>query len=337
MAFVDPAKLYPLLFSPIYQTRMWGGSLLAEKLGRVVSNTALPVGESWEVVDRDTTQSMVRGGALAGNSLGRLVEYYGKLLMGNKWSGRGRFPLIVKLLDAGQRLSLQVHPDEDYCRANPGVEPKSEMWYVISHREGAKVMAGLSPRATRQQLLGQLGSMEVENCLQNYPSFDGDAYFIPSGTLHALGEGNLVLEIQQNSDTTFRLSDWGRTDADGRPRELHVTEALESINFMNRSTTRIPGVVDMAERNRKFTLVNMCRDFACDVLKLRNLWRDDTVGASFHLLTAINSPIKVGRHSENEAMVEVAPGDTALVPACFGSYFIVPQRAGTTDVVRTTL
>lgn len=339
MAFIDPAKLYPLLFSPIYVPRIWGGTLLTETLGREVPQSNPPIGESWELVDRADHQSAVKNGALSGNTLESLVKYYGRLLIGAKWNGHGRFPLLIKLLTVEERLSLQVHPDTAYCRlSGQPIEPKTEMWYVINHRPGAKIMAGLNPRATRQQLLSMLGSLEVENCLQNYPSSSGDAYFVPAGTLHAIGEGNLLLEIQQNSDCTFRLSDWGRVDAAGNSRELHIEQGLAATNFMNRATTRIPGVVGEVEHNRKFALVNHCNDFTADVLKLRNLWRDDTTASgSFHLLTSINNPIKVGRHSESEAMIEVAPGETALVPACFGSYFIVPQKSGSTDVVRVTL
>lgn len=339
MAFVDPDRLYPLLFSPVYVPKIWGGNQLEKRLGRSVPPGDLPIGEALEIADCENCQTVVRNGILSGNTLESLVRYYGRLLVGSKWSGRGRFPLVIKLLDSGQRLSLQVHPDEVYCRNHPAadVSPKTEMWYVISHDPGAKIMAGLSPRATRQQLLGTLSSLEVENCLQTYPSTDGDAYFLPSGTIHALCEGNLVLEIQQNSATTFRLSDWGRVGSDGAPRELHVQQGIEAVNYMNRTTTRIPGVVGDAEHNRKFQLVNRCSDFSADVLKLKTLWRDDTQHSSFHLLTAVNNPIKVGRHSETETMEEVNVGETVLIPACFGSYFIVPQRSGTTDVVRALL
>ncbi len=339
MAFVDPARLYPLLFSPIYMTRVWGGSLLAEVAGRELPETNMPIGESWEIADRPDAQSIVRNGALAGHTLEQLVKHYGRIMLGNRWNGTGRFPLLIKLIDAGERLSLQVHPDEAYCsRHRENCEPKTEMWYIMANRAGARVMAGLSPRATRQQVVSYVGSAEIENYLQTYASNPGDAFFIPAGTLHSIGEGNLVLEVQQNSDTTFRLSDWGRVDAAGHSRELHMEQGFEAIDFMNRTTSRIPGVVGEAAHNRKFALVNRCRSFSVDVLKLRNMWRDDTNnGGSFHLLTAVNSPVKVGRHSETDAMVEVKPGETVLMPACIDSYFILPQRSGSTEVIRTTL
>ncbi len=340
MLTLEPGKLYPLLFAPIYATRIWGGDLLPEYTGRELPETNMPIGESWEVVDRPDVQSIVRNGALAGTTLDSLVKQYGPSLLGNRWNGEGRFPLLIKLIDAGERLSLQVHPDEAYCnRHQDGSEPKTEMWYVMANRAGAKIMAGIGTRTTRQQVLSSLSSPDVESHLQIFSSNPGDAYFIPAGMLHAIGEGNLLYEVQQNSDSTFRLSDWGRVDANGQSRELHVKQGEESIDFMNRISPRIPNVVGETAHNRKFALVNRCRSFSADVLKLRNLWQENTNnGGSFHLLTAVNNPIKVGRKSDGEEMmVEVQAGETTLIPACFGNYFILPQKSGSTDVIRVTL
>ncbi len=332
-------ELYPLVFTPCYAERIWGGTLMKEQLHRELPEAAAPIGEAWEIVDRDDVQSVVANGPLAGKTLRELVSAYGQYLLGRAWNG-GRFPLLVKLIDAGDRLSLQVHPDEAACaRIGHGAEPKTEMWYIIAARRGAKIMAGLSPRGTRQQLVEKLNSPDVENLLQVYPSQPGDAYFITSGTLHAIGEGNLLLEVQQNSDTTYRVSDWGRMDADGKSRDLHVDLAMESIDFMNRTSPRIPGVVGEAGHNRKFPVVNRCRFFKVDSLHLVQPWRDDTVGQSFHLITAISNPVKVGRPDDAlETSLELAPGQTALIPATYGSYVITPvQAGGETNVVRTTL
>ncbi len=342
MAYVEQSNLYPLTFSPLYFERIWGGSQLAEVLGREVPAGEKPIGEAWELVDREDAQSVVDAGPLAGYTIHELVEFYGRSLLGNKWTG-GRFPLLIKLIDAGQRLSLQVHPDEKACAMlGNGAEPKTEMWYIISARRGAKIMAGLSPRGTRQQLISQLDSSEVENLLQVYLSQPGDAYFIPTGTIHAIGEGNLLLEIQQNSDTTYRVSDWGRRDSNGKSRELHVEEALKSIDFINRTCPRISGVVGSAPHNRKFPVVNRCRFFAVDSLLLRDTWLDDTANtASFHLLSAIDGAVTIGHSPEAIAAGEgtvLERGRTCLIPACYGAYVIVPEAPDkTTNVVRTTL
>ena len=237
----DAEELYPLVFQPICKERIWGGTLLREVLGRELPQTETPIGESWEVSDRPEANSVVRSGALAGCTLHELLAHYGTALVGGKTAPE-RFPLLVKLIDAGERLSLQVHPDEIACRSiGGGAEPKTEMWYIIAARRGACILAGLDPRATLVQTKSLLNSPEIEQVLRKHPSVPGDGYFIPAGTLHAIGAGNLILEIQQNSDTTYRLSDWGRVDAQGKPRELHVEKGLASVHFTDRSNPRIAG------------------------------------------------------------------------------------------------
>ncbi|MDD5698171.1 MAG: class I mannose-6-phosphate isomerase [Victivallaceae bacterium] len=328
--------MYPLIFKPIYHGKMWGGTQIREFLKRDdVPELPEPVGESWELADREDEQSIVVNGALKGTTLTQLVKHYGKTLLGNKYNG-GRFPLLVKIIDAGERLSLQVHPDEQACaRLGNGAEPKTEMWYILNARKGAKIMAGMNPRSTRQQLLNTLQSAEAEKYLQVFHSEPGDAYFITSGTLHAIGEGNLLIEIQQNSDTTYRVSDWGRVDQDGKPRELHYEQALEAINYINRTSPRIPGVVGVVGHNRKFPVVNRCRFFAVDDLRLVAEWNENTtLSNSFHLVSCINKPIRITAGTDE---VKLNPAQTCLIPACLGEYRIIPLETGETDVLKTTL
>ena len=333
---VERDKLYPLIFEPIYHCKIWGGTQIEEVLKRNnLPESADPIGESWELVDREDEQSVVANGPLKGTTISQLIKHYGKALMGSKYNG-GRFPLLVKIIDAGERLSLQVHPDEQACaRLGDGAEPKTEMWYILSAQKGAKIMAGTNPRATKQQLLDTMQTEEVEKYLQVFQSDPGDAYFISSGTLHAIGEGNLLLEIQQNSDTTYRVSDWGRVDSDGNPRELHIDKALESINYINRTSPRIPGVVGITQHNRKFPVVNRCRFFTVDDLRLIGEWNENTTASgSFHLITCINKVIRIEANDNN---IELKPGQTCLIPAGLGAYRIIPMEPGETDVLRTTL
>ena len=337
--FIDCTELYPLKFAPIYQERIWGGTQMSEVLRREVPAGENPIGESWELVDREEEQSVVVNGALRGKTLRELLHHYGRELVGRKAKSIDRFPLLVKLIDAGDRLSLQVHPDEAACaRIGGGAEPKTEMWYIIAARKGAQILAGLQGRATRQQLVARLDSPDVENLLQIYPSQPGDAYFITSGTLHAIGGGNLILEIQQNSDTTYRVSDWGRVDASGKPRQLHVELGMQSINFMNRTSPRIAGASDAAGHNRKFSVVNLCPFFTVDDLRLAAVWNDDTAPAgSFHLVSAVSGAVTVGKSADPARSVDLATGETALLPACFGAYTVTPRGEGRCAVVRTTL
>jgi len=333
---IDRDKLYPLVFQPIYLEKMWGGTQIKEFLKRDdIPDLKEPVGESWELVDREDEQSVVANGPLKGATITQLVKHYGKTLMGSKYSG-GRFPLLVKIIDASERLSLQVHPDEQACaRLGNGAEPKTEMWYILNSKKGAKIMAGVNSRSTKQQLLSTIQTAEVEKHLQVFESEPSDAYFIRSGTLHAIGKGNLLVEIQQNSDTTYRVSDWGRVDKDGKPRELHLEKALESINYINRTSPRIPGVAGVVQHNRKFPVVNRCRFFSVDDLRLIGEWNEDTTAfGSFHLITCVNKHIRI---STNDSNVDLNPGQTCLIPASLGAYRILPMEPGETDVLRTTL
>lgn len=334
---LDAANLYPLKFQPVYMERVWGGTMMSEVLGRKLPETSSPIGEAWELVDRDDVQSVVVNGELAGATLRELTGHYRSALVGRLGCRSSKFPLLVKLIDAGERLSLQVHPDENACREiGDGAEPKTEMWYVISARPGAQILAGLNSFATKVRLKDVLDSPgEVEGMLQKYYSQAGDAYYIASGTLHAIGAGNLILEIQQNSDTTYRINDWGRVGSDGKPRELHKDAGMKAINFTNRTTPRIAGVVGEAPFNRKFDVVKICPFFQVADLRLRSVWSDTTApGESFHLLSAVKGRVQVGR-DERTAIIE--SGETVLMPAGFGSYTITPLENGAATVVKTTL
>lgn len=330
-------KFYPLLFSPVYKERIWGGGALESSLKRALPASRGPIGESWDVSDRDDGMSTVANGPLTGRTLRNLMTDFGQELIGAKHPDGGRFPLLVKIIDAGQRLSLQVHPDEAACaEIGDGAEPKTEMWYVIDADRDAKIIAGLKPNTTKTKFLNSVNSPQVEDCLQIFKAFPGDAYFIQSGRIHAIGAGNLLLEIQQNSDTTYRVSDWGRVDSEGNPRELHVEKAMRCIDFMDRTNPRISGASDKVAHNRKFPIINRCPFFSVDDLRLADTWRDDTgKDDSFHLLTPINGDIAVGRNNGEEVHIE--RGRTCLVPACYGEYMIWLKSNEPTTVVKAHL
>jgi len=335
MINIDKDSLYPLLFEPAYKEVLWGGHRLAEKFARPIPADGPAVGEAWEICDRAEFESPVINGPLKGVTLHDLVEQLGKDLVGHAFRG-GRFPILVKLLDAEKRVSLQVHPGEAACREiGGGAEPKSELWYIIDADQGAKIIAGLSPKTSRMQFTESMHSPDIETQLQVFDSFPGDAYYIAAGRVHAIGAGNLLLEIQQNSDTTYRISDWGRLDANGKPRELHTKQALKCIDFMDRTVPRITAPSDQVKHNRKFPLLNRCPYFQVDELLLSTDWHDSTEStASFHLLTAVSAPFQVGRPGRT---AEVPAGSTCLLPACFGSYTINPSGDGQITIIRTTL
>lgn len=220
----------PIRFAPLYMERVWGGRELAARLGRPLPGEQ-PVGEAWELVDRGEAQSVVADGPLAGRTLHDLWTNHREEIFGPRHANAGpRFPLLCKLLDARDRLSVQVHPPAAIAPRLRG-EPKTEMWYFLACDPGSRIYAGLRPGTTRETFAELLHAGRVEECLHVLPTRTGDSIFIPSGRLHAIGEGNLIVEIQQNSDTTYRVFDWNRTGLDGRPRELHIEESLLSTDF----------------------------------------------------------------------------------------------------------
>jgi mannose-6-phosphate isomerase len=220
----------PITFIPIYQERVWGGREFSTRLGRTLPGSQ-PIGEAWEVVDREEAQSVVADGPLRGKTLHELWTNHRAEIFGPRHAQTGpRFPLLCKLLDARDRLSVQVHPPSNIA-PQLGGEPKTEVWYFLACDPGSRIYAGLTAGATRASFEEKLARGTVEDCLHVLPTHQGDSIFIPSGRLHAIGEGNLIVEIQQNSDTTYRVFDWNRAGLDGKARELHIKESMQSIDF----------------------------------------------------------------------------------------------------------
>jgi mannose-6-phosphate isomerase len=221
--------LYPLLFKPIFQERIWGGRNIESLYGKALP-PKIPIGESWEISDRPEAQSEIANGPLAGKTLQWLLEHHGRELMGEARPLNGRFPLLVKILDAREKLSLQVHPPASKASALGG-EPKTEIWYITKAERDAELYVGLRKNVSRQEFESKIKDGTVAKCFHRIPVRAGDAMFLPSGRVHAIGGGLVIFEIQQNSDTTYRVFDWNRVDAQGKARQLHVEQSLECIDF----------------------------------------------------------------------------------------------------------
>jgi mannose-6-phosphate isomerase len=217
----------PLKFEPIFKERVWGGRNL-ERLYHKALPVGKAIGESWELCDRPGESNRVIRGGFAGKTLRWLIETHPEELLGV--TNADRFPLLVKVLDANERLSLQVHPPAEVAKRLGG-EPKSEMWFVAEAAENAKLYVGLKSGVTREQFELKCQNGSVADCFHQISSKRNDAIFLQSGRVHALGEGNVIFEIQQNSDTTYRVFDWNRLGLDGVPRKLHLSESLDSIDF----------------------------------------------------------------------------------------------------------
>ena len=218
-----------LRFQPLYQERVWGGRALESALGRTLP-PGEPIGESWEIVDRPDAQSIVEGGAFNGQSLASLLARHRADVMGPAWPAGKPFPLLVKWLDCRGRLSLQVHPPAAVA-AELGGEPKTENWYIAETTPDAELIVGLKRGVTRAQFEQAIADHTVDQCVHRFRVAAGDSILVPSGQVHAIDAGNLILEIQQNSDTTYRVYDWGRVGLDGLARQVHVPESLRSIDW----------------------------------------------------------------------------------------------------------
>jgi mannose-6-phosphate isomerase len=222
--------LYPLTFHPIFKERIWGGRELEKLYGKKLPPGKV-IGESWEISDRPGDESVIANGKFAGKSLRWLMENHASELLGDAKPASGnRFPLLIKILDAREKLSLQVHPPASKAAELKG-EPKTEMWFIADAAPGAELFVGLKRGVTRAEFEKKISDGSVDECFHCVPVRAGDTMFLPSGRVHAIGDGLVIFEIQQNSDSTYRVFDWNRIGLDGKPRELHIAQSLASIDF----------------------------------------------------------------------------------------------------------
>ncbi|HEY1582371.1 MAG TPA: type I phosphomannose isomerase catalytic subunit [Chthoniobacterales bacterium] len=314
---MNPPLPSPLTFVPLFQERAWGGRQLANLFGRQLPAGKL-IGESWEIVDRPEAQSVVRQGPWQGWTLHELWQEHRPEIFGNMMPAAPRFPLLAKLLDARENLSLQVHPGPSITAAVGG-EAKTEMWYFAASEAGAEIYAGLRRGVTPTQLERLVRGKGLPELVHRIPIKTGDAFFVPSGRLHAIGAGNLLIEIQENSDTTFRLFDWDRDDKEGRPRPLQIEEALQSIDVDDFE----PEVIQAAGE----TLVS-CPHFVVEQWSLENV-RPASERAAFAIFICLSGAGEAGDLSFH-------PGDFFLVPALAAATALQPVAAGT-RLLRVTL
>jgi mannose-6-phosphate isomerase len=308
--------MHPLRFHPILRRYLWGGQRLGTVLGKPVGQDAR-CAESWEVCDRPADQSVVVAGPLAGSALGDLVRQHGPALLG-RHHPQPRFPLLFKFLDAREHLSIQVHPDDaGAARLDPPDLGKTEAWVVLAAEPGALIYAGLKRGTDRALLARELNRGTSELCLCKYEPRPGDCVFLPAGTPHAIGAGLLVAEIQQASDTTFRLHDWGRVGPDGQPRALHIEQGLDAIDFDRQIPLPLPP--QSTEQPHVERLV-ACEKF---VLERRTLSADDAIGGDdrCHIVAVLSGTVRVAGDPAEGPLPE---GGTVLLPAACGAVTLSP-------------
>ncbi len=311
--------LYPFIFQPIFKQRVWGGREL-ERLYHKPLPPGVPIGESWEISDRPGDVSVIANGPLAGKDLRWLMEQHAGELLGGAKPQPDRFPLLIKILDAQEKLSLQVHPPSAKATALGG-EPKTEMWYVAEAVPGAELYVGLKHGVTRAEFESKIKTGAVAECFHRVSVRPGDAMFLPSGRVHALGAGMVIFEIQQNSDTTYRVFDWNRVGLDGKPRELHIPQSLASIDFQDFEPSLLPSVSvqNGAQRERAlvrdplFTAESHQVDVGADMPLRPN---------KLQIIGLVAGRVEV---REGQGTIALVPGQFCLVPASLAQVVVRAQ------------
>jgi mannose-6-phosphate isomerase len=302
--------MHPLLLTPLYRRYIWGGRRFETALGRSLPAGGDDFAESWELVDHGDDQSVVAAGPLAGRTLGELVRDRGPELLGGRRTG-GPFPLLFKFLDACRDLSVQVHPDDARAALlSPPDLGKTEAWYIIDAAPGSRIYAGLASGVDRPALAAALHAGRCEDVLHSFEPRAGDCVFIPAGTVHAIGAGLVVAEIQESSDVTYRLYDWNRTGPDGKPRPLHVEAGLEAV-------TRFEPVVplrrpaDWAAGTRPLV---QCDYYSFEEVRPQGDW---SVGGDdcWHFLAVIDGQVQL---DPAWGLPPLQKGRTVLLPAAIG-------------------
>ena len=316
-------ELYPLTFDPIFKEYVWGGRNLAEKLGRALPDGI--VAESWDIAAHPNGSSMVNAGSLQGKTLGEVMALWGEALVGSNSQQAlelGKFPLLIKLLDANRWLSVQVHPDDAYGLAHEQEFGKTEMWIVLHAEPGAEIIYGFLPGVPPERYAQEIAAERAADSLQRLPVKKGDVIFVPAGAIHALGPGIIVAEIQQNSDTTYRIYDWGR------PRPIHLEQALDVLDF----AMVMPGPVQprtlIKEDGLHVEQLVVCPYFETNRITLPpdNAFYGVCDGATFELWGVLEGSATIEWSGEPVTLSSVA---WALLPADLGEFQVIAEEQST--------
>ncbi len=306
-------ELYPLIFEPILKDRIWGGTKLETDLGK----TNLPTrttGESWELSAVEGDVSVVREGIYAGKPLTELLEKYPEEILGTKVHKQfgTQFPLLFKFLDAREDLSIQVHPNDELAKKRHNSFGKTEMWYVMQADEGSRIIVGFKQKSSAEEYLKHLEDKNLIEILNEVPPKKGDVFFLETGTIHAIGAGIVIAEIQQTSDITYRIYDWDRVDANGKSRELHVEQALDAMNYNTTDTQKQYS----KEANTSNVMVD-CPYFTTSFLPLEGTAEMAKDGSSFTVYICTEGEFAVENDGEK---YNYSKGDTILIPAALKSF-----------------
>lgn len=318
---MSSSPLYPLRFEPIFQPRIWGGRRLADLFGRPLPDSE-PIGEAWVLSDRADFPSRVADGPLKGQTLRQVLASDAKRILGRHADRYPRFPLLLKFLDARETLSVQVHPSDRHTELLPqGERGKTEAWVVLEVEPHSRIYAGLKRGTTREQLRAALAAGKIADYLSSFTPKPGDGVFLEAGTVHALGGGVVLFEVQQNSDVTFRLYDWDRVDAKtGKARQLHIDQALACIDFSRGAVGPVVAKLEGSEPPRREHL------FTCPFFKVDRLWSKKPFSlretAGCRILVALSGNAELDYFGGS---TQIVAGNIILVPAEVGMELCRPR------------
>lgn len=310
--------LYPLKFKPVYKDYIWGGRNL-EKLGKKLPEGI--VAESWEISCHPDGISVVENGELEGMALPDLIGKYGREIVGTDLPEKdlAKFPLLVKIIDANDKLSVQVHPEDSYAQVNENGElGKNEMWYIISAQPGARLIYDVIPGTTKESFEQAVKDNNINSCLKTIEVLPGDVLNIPAGLVHAIGEGIVLAEIQQNSNTTYRVYDYDRVDKNGAKRPLHLEKALDVIDFNASGRKEKYDGIEIKQNgnsSKKYMVAN--RYFAVELYDVDGNVSENADGSKFYLYVLTEGE---GEIEYNSGCLKVKGGESILIPASLGSY-----------------
>ena len=316
-------KLYPLKFKPIFKDKIWGGDKIKTVLGKDFS--PLPnCGEVWVLSGVEGNQTIVENGFLAGNELNELIEIFMDDLVGEKVFNKfgDEFPILIKFIDAKDWLSIQVHPDDELARKRKIGSGKTEMWYIMDAEENSELISGFNKKLDKDEYLEKFKAKKLKEVL-NYESAEkGDVFFMPSGRVHALGPGILLVEIQQTSDTTYRIYDWDRLDDKGNSRDLHTEQALDAFDFKLYDSYRTEY---KKEKNKTLEVVE-CSYFKTNIIELSyGLEKNYIELNSFVIYICVEGSVNIEYPDGSVLMNE---GDAVLIPAEILNVSLIPKPTG---------
>ncbi len=314
------AELYPLKFESRLKKTLWGGDALVSRYHKN-GDRGIKYGESWELSSVEGDVSVVSNGFLAGNDINDLVEVYMGDLTGDSVYEKfgNEFPLLIKIIEAKQDLSIQVHPGNDLARERHNAWGKTEMWYILESEPGSLIFSGFSRPVTREEYLVSLEQGKIAGLMNSEHGSAGDVFFIPSGRVHAIGAGNILVEIQQTSDVTYRIFDWNRIDLKGNPRELHTDLALDAIDFSSAGNTKI---TPSPSANKTEKLLH------CEFFNTNYLFFDQIISKDYNLIDSfiiyicINGEFNIRYEGNAEP---VSKGETVLLPAMIKDVILEPS------------